>query len=100
MRTQFTCKLQTMKSFAEKNDCRNNSANKNLSFETRKILSESEILTSEPSIVASFLHDNPNALPKLKWCQSTCAGVHPLFQIKSNDLKTKVMTYHFIPHGC
>ena len=39
----------------------------------------------------------PNALPKLKWCQSTCAGVDPLFQIKSNDLKTKSDDLPFHP---
>ena len=50
-----------------------------LSAETKSILQQAEILISEPAVVASLLDYDRFALSSLKWCQSTYAGVDPLF---------------------
>lgn len=50
-----------------------------LSAETKSILQQAEILISEPAVVAALLDDDRLALSSLKWCQSTYAGVDPLF---------------------
>ena len=52
---------------------------KNLTANTFEALREAVILVSEPSVVASLLGHDANCLPNLKWCQSTYAGVDPLF---------------------
>jgi phosphoglycerate dehydrogenase-like enzyme len=47
---------------------------------TRDALSRAEILITEPAILAKLLQDDPGCLPRLEWCQSTFAGVDPLFR--------------------
>lgn len=46
---------------------------------TRQSLREAEILITEPSVLAALLKEDPACLPRLKWVQSTYAGVDPLF---------------------
>ena len=59
-----------------------------LSPSTLKSLAEAEILISEPAVVASIInHYGENYFRNLKWCQSTYAGVDPLFD--SNNHKAK-----------
>lgn len=53
----------------------------NLKPSTRLALIEAEILVSEPAVVASILQYDAKSLPNLKWCQSTFAGVDPLFAV-------------------
>ena len=50
-----------------------------LSAETKSILRQAKILISEPAVVAALLDHDRCALSSLKWCQSTYAGVDPLF---------------------
>ena len=50
-----------------------------LSEASRQRLSKAEALIAEPSVLAQILQDNPQAFPSLQWCQSTYAGVDPLF---------------------
>lgn len=50
-----------------------------LSEETKSVLKQAEVLISEPAVVAALLDHDSSALPVLKWCQSTYAGVDPLF---------------------
>ncbi|KAL9182448.1 hypothetical protein ACHAXT_013100 [Thalassiosira profunda] len=50
-----------------------------LSAETRTILREAKILVSEPAVVAALLECDASALESLTWCQSTYAGVDPMF---------------------
>ncbi|KAL7524281.1 hypothetical protein ACHAWF_000889 [Thalassiosira exigua] len=46
---------------------------------TRDALKRAQILISEPAVVAQLLYYDPEALCSLKWCQSTYAGVDPIF---------------------
>ena len=47
---------------------------------TLQSLAEAEILISEPAVVASIInHYGEYCFRNLKWCQSTYAGVDPLF---------------------
>lgn len=50
--------------------------------ETKLALKKAEVLISEPAVVAELLEHDGAALSNLKWCQSTYAGVDPIF--KSN----------------
>lgn len=50
-----------------------------LCADTKSILQQAEILISEPAVVAALLDYDRSALSSLKWCQSTYAGVDPLF---------------------
>ena len=50
-----------------------------LSTQTKSILKHATILISEPAVIASLLDYDNNALSSLKWCQSTYAGVDPIF---------------------
>uniref|UniRef100_A0A7S0ACQ9 D-isomer specific 2-hydroxyacid dehydrogenase NAD-binding domain-containing protein n=1 Tax=Minutocellus polymorphus TaxID=265543 RepID=A0A7S0ACQ9_9STRA len=43
-------------------------------------LREAQILISEPAVIASLLRHDASALENLKWCQSSFAGVDPLFR--------------------
>jgi phosphoglycerate dehydrogenase-like enzyme len=57
-----------------------------LSTNSRRILQETEILITEPVVLAAILETEANlaqlqTLPKLQWCQSTYAGVDPLFRL-------------------
>ena len=52
---------------------------KNLSASTLESLGKAVILISEPAVVVSLLNYDSNCLRNLKWCQSTYAGVDPLF---------------------
>ena len=54
---------------------------KNLSESTRERLSQAQALITEPAVLAQLIKDNPQALPSLEWCQSTYAGVDPLFEM-------------------
>jgi len=53
---------------------------KRLSAETISALKAAEILIAEPAAIASLLKHDASALESLKWCQSTYAGVDPLFR--------------------
>lgn len=55
-----------------------------LKLSTLNKLKEAEILITEPEILRKILEFDSNALPNLKWCQSTFAGVDTVF--KSNLL--------------
>ena len=48
--------------------------------ESIAILKGAQILISEPAIVARLLEHDAYALPSLRWCQSTHAGVDPIFE--------------------
>ena len=50
-----------------------------LSTQTKSILKHATILISEPAVIASLLDYDEDALSSLRWCQSTYAGVDPLF---------------------
>jgi len=50
-----------------------------LTEETRQRLASAEALVTEPAVLAQILQQNPQAFPRLQWCQSTYAGVDPLF---------------------
>ena len=50
-----------------------------LNPETVDKLKQAVILISEPSVVAQLLEHDANALSSLRWCQSTYAGVDPIF---------------------
>ncbi|VEU39783.1 unnamed protein product [Pseudo-nitzschia multistriata] len=52
---------------------------RNLSPATFKALERAVVLVSEPAVVASLLGHEPQCLRNLRWCQSTYAGVDPLF---------------------
>jgi phosphoglycerate dehydrogenase-like enzyme len=57
-----------------------------LSTESRRILGETEVLITEPAVLAAILRDESSlaqlqTLPRLQWCQSTYAGVDPLFRL-------------------
>ena len=52
---------------------------KNLTASTFEALEKAVVLISEPAVVASLLGHDANCLRNLKWCQSTYAGVDPLF---------------------
>lgn len=54
----------------------------NLTPDTFESLKSAEVLISEPAVVASLLGHDENCLSNLKWCQSTYAGVDPLFTEK------------------
>lgn len=60
---------------------------------TLESLQQAEILVSEPALVASLLGYNPNALPNLKWCQSTYAGVDLLFLGQNKIYKWKLTRF-------
>lgn len=51
----------------------------NLHAHTLQKLRDTEILIAEPATLAAILKHDPNALPNLKWCQSTFAGVDTMF---------------------
>ena len=51
----------------------------NISASTLESLRKAEILISEPALVASLLKHDAGCFESLKWCQSTYAGVDPLF---------------------
>lgn len=48
---------------------------------TLEQLAAAEILITEPAVLASILKNVPNAFPNLRWCQSTYAGVDPMFPL-------------------
>ena len=50
-----------------------------LSNDTKSILQQAEILISEPAVVAALLDYDKFSLSSLAWCQSTYAGVDPIF---------------------
>ncbi|KAG7342625.1 D-isomer specific 2-hydroxyacid dehydrogenase, NAD binding domain containing protein [Nitzschia inconspicua] len=58
----------------------------NLSEESKRKLRRAEILITEPHVLAKLLLQSSSSseslLKNLKWCQSTYAGVDPLFVVK------------------
>lgn len=50
-----------------------------LRYETKLALKQAKILISEPAVVAQLLEHDESALTSLRWCQSTYAGVDPIF---------------------
>jgi phosphoglycerate dehydrogenase-like enzyme len=48
--------------------------------ETRKQLAVCTVLIAEPAVLAALLAYDQHSLPNLKWCQSTYAGVDPMFK--------------------
>lgn len=58
----------------------------NLQETTRQALSRAQVLISEPAMLAKLLQHDPTYLPCLKWCQSTYAGVDPLFKAHNLEL--------------
>lgn len=55
---------------------------------SRTKLRQAEILITEPAVLAQLLVHSPvnDILPNLKWCQSTYAGVDPMFKTKGLTL--------------
>ena len=51
-----------------------------LQEETMQALKRAVILISEPAVLAKLLEHDSSALSSLQWCQSTYAGVDPLFK--------------------
>ena len=68
---------------------------KRLSTETVSALKEAEILIAEPAVIASLLMHDASSLQSLKWCQSTYAGVDPLFRtaIPAHALKFRLTRF-------
>lgn len=52
-----------------------------LQSKSKKLLKEAEILITEPAVLAQLYHHG--LLKQLKWCQSTYAGVDPVFAMLS-----------------
>eukprot|EP00977_Amphora_coffeiformis_P016690 scaffold5237_cov179-Amphora_coffeaeformis.AAC.3 len=57
-----------------------------LSNESRRIFQNTEVLITEPAVLAAILQKETNmakleTFPLLQWCQSTYAGVDPLFRL-------------------
>lgn len=57
-----------------------------LSSESRRVFQETEVLITEPAVLAAILQKEANlakleTFPRLQWCQSTYAGVDPLFRL-------------------
>ena len=61
-----------------------------LSLETRLQLKEARILVTEPSVLAALLRQDPGAIPNVEWCQSTYAGVDPIFRELGKDLRASL----------
>eukprot|EP00579_Thalassiosira_antarctica_P009167 CAMPEP_0201902882 /NCGR_PEP_ID=MMETSP0902-20130614/55184_1 /ASSEMBLY_ACC=CAM_ASM_000551 /TAXON_ID=420261 /ORGANISM="Thalassiosira antarctica, Strain CCMP982" /LENGTH=397 /DNA_ID=CAMNT_0048436899 /DNA_START=41 /DNA_END=1231 /DNA_ORIENTATION=+ len=51
--------------------------------ETKLALKNAKILISEPAVVTQLLEHDASALSSLRWCQSTYAGVDPIFNSSS-----------------
>ena len=68
---------------------------KRLSTETASALKEAEILIAEPAVIASLLKHDETSLQSLQWCQSTYAGVDPLFRaaISASALKFQLTRF-------
>ncbi|KAL7581716.1 hypothetical protein ACA910_022256 [Epithemia clementina (nom. ined.)] len=62
-----------------------------LTTSTRLALSKAEILISEPTVVASILKYDATSLQNLKWCQSTYAGVDPLFVVSADGVGNRLL---------
>ena len=56
-----------------------------MSNTTRQRLAQAQALITEPAVLAQILRNDPAALPNLEWCQSTYAGVDPLFDDTKNS---------------
>ena len=57
-----------------------------LSDDSRQVFRETEILITEPAVLAAILQKESSlnkleTFPRLKWCASTYAGVDPLFRL-------------------
>ena len=52
---------------------------RNIQASTFQQLKDAQILITEPVLLAKILEYNSDALPNLKWCQSTFAGVDTIF---------------------
>lgn len=52
----------------------------NLQEETKLALKRAEVMIAEPAVKAQLLEHDASSLSSLKWCQSTYAGVDPLFK--------------------
>lgn len=55
-----------------------------LQAKTVKALKTAQILIAEPAVIAKLLQHDPSCLANLEWCQSTYAGVDPLFIMDNN----------------
>ena len=73
-----------------------------LSPESRRVFQDTEVLITEPAVLAAILQKESNlatlqTFPRLKWCQSTYAGVDPLFGLlnerKAMDAATAVPSF-------
>mmetsp|Transcript_18833 Transcript_18833/g.54499 ORF Transcript_18833/g.54499 Transcript_18833/m.54499 type:complete len:353 (+) Transcript_18833:136-1194(+) len=65
-----------------------------LSARTHRILADAVVLIAEPSVVAKLLRNDAGALPRLKWCQSTYAGVDSLFkELVPNNVPWKLTRF-------
>ena len=53
---------------------------KSLKPSTKEELASAQILITEPAVLAAILQHDPSAFPKLQWCQSTYAGIDPMFK--------------------
>jgi phosphoglycerate dehydrogenase-like enzyme len=62
----------------------------NIQESTRRELAQAEILITEPVVLAALLE--VMELPNLKWCQSTYAGVDPLFPLTTSTIPNFTLT--------
>ena len=63
-----------------------------LGDETKISLAEAEILITEPFVLAKLLEYDASCLYNLRWCQSTYAGVDPIFNAKISLPRDWVLT--------
>ena len=73
-----------------------------LSHESRRVFQDTEVLITEPAVLAAILQKEPNlaklqTFPRLLWCQSTYAGVDPLFRLLDQRKATSDGTTTTVP---
>lgn len=73
-----------------------------LSQESRRVFQDTEVLITEPAVLAAILQKEPNlaklqTFPRLQWCQSTYAGVDPLFRLLDQRKATSDRTTTTMP---
>ncbi|EJK52644.1 hypothetical protein THAOC_28069 [Thalassiosira oceanica] len=63
-----------------------------LQEDTKASLAAAEILITEPFVIAKLLEHDPSGLSSLRWCQSTYAGVDPIFNARISLPRDWILT--------
>mmetsp|Transcript_35457 Transcript_35457/g.84643 ORF Transcript_35457/g.84643 Transcript_35457/m.84643 type:complete len:341 (-) Transcript_35457:1372-2394(-) len=63
-----------------------------LQEDTKASLAAAEILITEPFVLAKLLEHDPSGLSSLRWCQSTYAGVDPIFNARISLPRDWILT--------